>query len=175
MAANSRNRRWIVLLLIAIGVVLVATLPRGATDDETEQSDSLASPDTPDSEAPDDVAGERDGGLASKRVIEGCEPVAEAKKYEEFVDGRALAVLRWNNMSERAAKLKIPVYVKSVDDGAVAISVLEIPMRSQYLNIWMNSGHIERAEGDTFLLDPCASWIERWESMERASGNDDAQ
>ena len=56
-----------------------------------------------------------------KRTIEGCDPVVEAKKYEELVDRKALAVLRWNGMSERAAKLRIPVYVKSVDDGKLKI------------------------------------------------------
>ena len=174
MAGSSRNRRWILLVLIALGVILIATLPRGATDDGEGDSDTAR----PSKEVREPAGAEGttdDGGLATKRVIDGCDRTAEAMKYEPFVDRRALAILRWNNMTERAAKLKIPVYVTSVDDGAVGVSILPIPMRTQYLNIWMRSGHIERGPGDTFLLDPCASWIEAWEDMERTSEGNEAE
>jgi len=166
MAAKSSTRRWILIVLVAVGVIVVAMLPRAATDDMEPSSDAPTGvPAVPGNVADQDA----DTGKATKRVLEDCDPVAEALKYEELVDTKALAVLRWNNMSDRAAKLKIPVYVHSVDDGAVVVGILPIPMRAQYLNIWMNSGHIERGPGDTFLLDPCASWIEAWEEMDQAA------
>lgn len=170
MAANPLSRRWIVLLLVAIGAILVATLPRGATDDEATDTDATSeSSEAPAAASDDGISGKVGRGLASKRTIDGCDPVIEAKKYEELVDRKALAVLRWNGMSERAAKLRIPVYVKSADDGKLNVSILEIPMRGQYLTIWQNSGHLSPASDGSFFLDPCASWIEAWEEMEQTA------
>lgn len=167
MAGKGNSRRWILIALIVIGVAVIAMLPRGATDDGERDSDESTSSSTEAATGSTPAARQgQDSGLATKRVMEGCDPIAEARKYEEFVDKRALAILRWNNMSARATKLKIPIYVHGVDDGAIAVGILPIPMRVQYLNIWMTSGHIERGPDDTFLLDPCASWIETWEEME---------
>ena len=84
----------------------------------------------------------------------------------------------------RFATCTCPDYFKGVNSGrygaprvngnprckhVIAVSILPIPMRAQYLNLWMNSGHIERGPGDTFLLDPCASWVEAWEAMDDPS------
>lgn len=161
MAGKSSTGRWILVVLVVIGVIVVAMLPRGATEDvERAPETPTAAPAAPVEVTDQDV----DTGKATKRVLDNCDPEAEALKYEGHVDKKALAVLRWNNMGERAAKLKIPVYVKSVDDGKVNVSVLEIPMREQYLTIWQNSGHITPASDGTFLLDPCAAWIEAWET-----------
>lgn len=169
MASKSSVRRWILIVLIALGVVVVATLPRGATDDTEQDADSAEASATEQAPAEQPAPNQAvDGGLATRRVIEGCDPVVEATKYRGLVNRRALAILRWNNMSGRAAKLKIPVHVNGTENGAVAVSILQIPMRTQYLNIWMSSGHIERGPGDTFLLDPCSAWIEPWEAMDRA-------
>jgi hypothetical protein len=168
MASDGNSRRWIIVGLIGLGVVIAATLPRKSSDEaEDGESDSADALDR--EEASTASKYDPDGGLATRRITENCDPVAEAKKYEEFVDRRALAILSWNNMPERAAKLKIPVYVKSVEDGAIGVSILEIPMREQYLIIWMNSGHIARGPGDSFWLDPCSARIEAWEAMDRAA------
>jgi hypothetical protein len=168
MASSGNSRRWIIVGLIALGVVLAVTLPRSGSD-EVEEGES-DSPATSEREAASTAPKyDPDGGLATRRVAEDCDPVVEARKYEEFIDRRALATLSWNNMPERAAKLEIPVYVKSVEDGAVGVSILQIPMREQYLNIWMGSGHIQRGPGDSFLLDPCSARIEAWEAMDRAT------
>ena len=72
-------------------------------------------------------------------------------------------------------EVQIGGIVKSVQDGAVVVSILQIPMREQYLNIWMGSGHIERGPGDSFLLDPCSAWIETWEEMDRATTAHEAE
>ena len=150
--------------LIALGVVLAATLPRRGSDEAGEgESDSTA-----EGEAPSTATKEgSDGGMATRRIAENCDPVAEALKYEEFVDKRALAVLSWNNMGERAANLEIPVYVKGTADGAIGVSILEIPMREQYLGIWMMSGHLKRGPEGGYLMDPCSAKIIAWESMDR--------
>jgi hypothetical protein len=158
MASSSNSRRWIIVGLIALGVVLAATLPRSGSDEAGEgESDSAA---TSEGEVPG-------GGQATRRIAENCDPVAEALKYEEFVDRRALATLSWNNMREGAANLKIPVYVKGTADGAIGVSILEIPMREQYLAIWMMSGHLKKGPGGGYLLDPCSAKIMTWEAMDR--------
>jgi hypothetical protein len=166
MASNGNSRRWIIVGLIAFGVVLAATLPRSGSDEAEEgESDSA---DTSEREEESTVTKyDPDGGKATRRIAEGCDPIAEAKKYEELVDRRALATLSWNNMRERAAKLEIPVYVKSIEDGAIGVGILEIPMREQYLAIWMMSGHLKRGSGDTYLLDPCSAKVIAWEAMDR--------
>ena len=81
MTANPRSRRWIVLLLVAIGAILVATLPQGATDDEATDTDGTFEPSDAPEAASDDKAPAKVGdGSARKRTIEGCDPVVEAKK-----------------------------------------------------------------------------------------------
>jgi hypothetical protein len=166
MASNGNSRRWIIVGLIALAVVLAATLPRrGADDTEGGESDSADS-----SEREEESTAAKydpDGGKATRRIAEDCDPVAEALKYEEFVDRRALAVLSWNNMPERAANLEIPVYVKSTADGAIGVSILEVPMREQYLGIWMMSGHLKRGPEGGYVLDPCSAKVIAWEAMDR--------
>lgn len=152
---------------ITLGVVLAATLPRrGSNEVEEGESDSPA---TFEHQAPSTAPKyDPDGGKASRRIADNCDPVAEAKKYEEFIDRRALAILSWNNLPERAANLKIPVYVTGVEDGAIALGILDVPMREQYISIWIGSGHIQPGPGGSFLLEPCSARIEAWEDMERA-------
>lgn len=169
MASKLNYRRWILLGLVALGVVVAATLPRRSSDEADSDSDTESAVQALVEGEPDaqpTATQDADGGLAEKRVVEGCDAVAEAQKYRGFVERKALAILSWSNMPERAANLRIPVYVNGVDAGAVAVSILPIPMRDQYLNIWMNSGHIERGPGDTFLLDPCSATIVDWAEMQ---------
>jgi hypothetical protein len=111
--------------------------------------------------------GEGDAGPAVRRSVEGCEPVEEARQYEGLVGKRALAILRWTGMPERTAKLRIPVYLVSIEGGAISLRFIDFPMREQYINIWLGSGHIAPGTGDAFLLDPCSASIEPWSAMER--------
>lgn len=173
MAGKQNSRRWIVLGLVALGVVVVAMWPRGGTDKEEEP---LPEPtDLPVAAPTQDRAQgqELDGGTASRRIAEGCDPVEESLKYEEFVGTRALTVLSWNGMSERAANLKIPVSVVGIEDGAVGVRFMDFPMRMQYLGIWLGSEHIKAGEKDVFLLDPCSATIVEWAEMERTGETDD--
>jgi len=164
MANTGNSRRWIIVGFIALGVVLAATLPRRGSNEAGEgESDSAEAV-----EGEDESTYDPDGGSATRHIKENCDPASEAQKYEEFIDRRALAILSWNNMPERAANLKIPVYVTGVEDGAIALGILEIPMREQYVSIWMGSGHIQPGPGSSFLLDPCSARIEAWEAMDRA-------
>ena len=165
MANSGSSRRWIIVGLIALGVVLAATLPMLGSD-QTEEGESDSAGTSERGEASPATNHEPDGGQATRRIAEDCDPVAEALKYQEFVDRRALAVLSWNNLPERAANLEIPVYVKGTEDGAIGVSVLEIPMREQYLAMWMMSGHLKRGPGGTYLLDPCSAEITAWEAMD---------
>jgi hypothetical protein len=166
MANAGNSRRWIIVGLIALGVVLAATLPRsGCNEAEEGESDSQADSEGEEASAAPNY--DPDGGLATRRVIENCDPITEALKYEEFVDRRALAVLGWDNLSKRAADLEIPVYVKGTADGTVGVSILEIPMRDQYVAMWLTSGHLRHGPGNTYLLDPCSAKVIAWEAMDR--------
>jgi hypothetical protein len=168
MANKGNPRRWILLGLVVLGVVVAATLPRSGTDEaeqETAPAEASGGPESP--VAPTAVNQGLDGGLASRRIAEGCDPIDESLKYEEFLGRRALAVLSWNNMAERAANLEIPVRVMSTADGAIGIGILEIPMREQYIGMWMMSGHLKKAPDGGYLLDPCSAKIIAWESMDR--------
>lgn len=168
MTNASSSSRWITLTLVVIAVAVAVALFlvwRGLDEAAEGEGDAAET-----SEAEESYEYDPDGGPATRRIKENCDPVAEAKKYEEFIDRRALAILSWNNLPERAAKLKIPVYVTGVDDGAITIGILEIPMREQYVAIWMGSGHIQPGPGSSFLLDPCSARIEAWEAMDRIEG-----
>jgi hypothetical protein len=169
MASKGNSRRWIVLGLVVLGVVVAATLPRRGSD-ETEEPD--AEPAEASGAQGDPVAAaatnqELDGGLASRRIAERCEPVDESLKYGEFIGRRALATLSWNEMSERAASLKIPVHVVGIEDGSIGVRFMDFPMREQYIGIWLGSGHIEAGDEGVFLLDPCSATIVEWQKMER--------
>jgi hypothetical protein len=111
--------------------------------------------------------------MASRRVVEGCDPIGESLKYEEFIGKRALAILSWNGMSEKAANLEIPVHVAGIEDGSVGVRFMQFPMREQYLSIWIGSEHIKPGDKDVFLLDPCSATIVEWPEMERAGATDD--
>jgi len=173
MATKQSSRRWIVLGLVSLGVVVAATLPRRGSD---EAEEPVPEPTEVREAAPiqDREQGqELDGGLASRRVAEGCDPVEETLKYEELVGTRALAILSWNGMSEKAANLEIPVHVVGIEDGSVGVRFMQIPMRSQYIGIWLRSEHIRAGEKDVFLLDPCSATIIEWTAMERRAEDDD--
>lgn len=172
MANNSSSRRWILLGLVALGVAVAATLPRSGSDEAEQASEPTeageASPQRAATSTP-----QLDGGLASRRVAEDCDPLSEALKYEDFVGRQAHAILSWNGMSEQAANLKIPVSVVGVEDGSVGVRFLQFPMRSQYIGIWMGSEHVKPGPKDVFLLDPCAATIVAWPEMEEATGDGD--
>lgn len=173
MASKSSSRRWIVLGLVALGVVVAATWPRRGPDKAEEP---VPEPAEVREAAPAQARGQGqgpDGGMASRRVVEGCDPIGESLKYEEFVGKRALVILSWNGMSEKAANLEIPVQVVGIEDGAVGVRFMQIPMRSQYIGIWLGSEHIKAGEKDVFLLDPCSATIIDWTAMERAGATDD--
>lgn len=101
-------------------------------------------------------------GQAARVVAEGCVPAEEAQRYQPLVGDRAFAVLRWTGMKEEAANLRIPVYVVSIEQGAVGVRILQIPMREQYILVWLQSGHIEAAGDNLFLLDPCSAALAPW-------------
>jgi len=172
MASKGKSGRWIVLGLVALGVVVAATWPRSSSD-EPRQADPepLEAKET-------SAARERgpepelDGGMASRRISEGCDPIEESLTYEERVGQRALAILSWNGMSERAANLKIPIQVVGIEDGAVGVRFMDFPMRAQYIGIWLGSEHIKAGDGDVFLLDPCSVTIVEWPEMERGDDDD---
>jgi len=172
MASKGNSRRWIVLGLVVVGVVVAATLPRRGTEEpEQEPAEASGAQERPASPA---AANQwLDGGLASRSIAEGCEPIEESLKFEGFIGGRALALLSWNRMSERAANLKIPVHVVAIEDGSIGVRFMQFPMREQYLGIWLGSGHIKPGPKDVFLLDPCSATIVEWTETERGRATDD--
>jgi len=168
--ASSKTPRWVIVgLLVALGIIVVALWPgestNGGVDSDADYSEERA----PDGAALPTVQNDTpDGGIQSNRRIKpGCDPVEESLKYEQLIDRKALAILKWNQMSERAANLEIPVYVVGIENGSVGVRFMQFPMREQYLAIWLGSGHIQPGPKDVFLLDPCSATIVVWKEMER--------
>ena len=161
VAITGKSRRWTIVGLIAVGVVLAALLPRPWADETMEDSDSdtakpSANPQYASSGS--SAAGyPLDGGVASRRIAEDCDPVAEALRYEEFIGHRAHAILSWSGMPQQAAGLEIPVFVVGVEDGAVGVRLLQVP--GPFAAMWLRSGHIRAAPEGVFLLDPCSATI----------------
>ena len=166
MASAGKLRRWIVVGLVALGIVVAATWPRRGSDDAAEEQDSESSDAwaTPDYEALPSTANRyaSDGGVASRRIADDCDPVAESMKYEEFIGTRARAILSWNGVSAATASLKIPVQVVGIEDGTVGVRFLHFPMSQQFIAAWLHSGHIHTAPEGLFLLDPCSATIVAW-------------
>lgn len=159
---------------MALGIVVAATLPRSdpeEAEDTASETTATAEPSVPPNPVPTE---ETDGGKASRRVAEGCDPRSESLKYEEYVDRRALAILSWNGLPEKAASLKIPVGVVGIEDGTIGVRFMQFPMRDQYVGIWLGSGHIEHSHDDVFLLDPCSATIVAWPELERGGDLDDS-
>jgi hypothetical protein len=170
----SNHRRWLVIgVLATLGLVLAAVWPRGGSEDVAEDigdasanaSDTPAAGDT--NAAPSAVPTlQVDAGTKGRRVTPGCEPAEESLKYEKFIDKRALLMLSWYGMPERTNKLKIPVRIVRIEDGAVGVRFPEFPMKEQFLSIWLGSGHIKPAPDDVFPVDPCSATFVKWSSPE---------
>jgi hypothetical protein len=177
MAGAGRSRRWIVVGFIALGIVVAAIWPRPGPDDVDEEQDSESSDGggAPEYEAAPSAANRyrSDGGVASRRVADDCDPVAESMKYEEFIGTRARAILSWNGMSAATAGLKIPVHVVGIEDGAVGVRFHQFPMSQQFIAGWLRSGHIRAASEGVFLLDPCSATIVAWLEKNEATAEDE--
>jgi len=175
--ASSSNRRWLVIgVLVTFGLVLAAVWPGGASEEGSDSdggdSDTAAAAATDPS--PHILrAIQPDGGAIGRRITPACKPIEESLKYEEFIGGRALAILSWNGMSEPAADLEIPVQVVGVEDGSVGVRFHDFPMRAQYVAIWLRTGHISAAPEGVFLLDPCSATLVAWSERTETSAADD--
>jgi hypothetical protein len=152
MPRDMRSRRRPATgLLIALALALAtAALPGCGSEDASDE---------PAAAAPEETGERR---RATRKVAAGCDPVAESAKYESFVGKRALAVLSWDGASQDTAALQIPVHVVGSEGDTLQIRVLEIPMREQYLHIWIGSGHIEPGPETSFLLHPCSASLRPW-------------
>jgi hypothetical protein len=177
MASAGKSRRWIVVGLVALGIVVAATWPRRGSDDAAEEQDSESSDAwaTPEHDAVPSTANRygSDGGVASRRIADDCDPVAESMKYEEFIGTRARAILSWNGMSPATAGLKIPVHVVGIEDGTVGVRFRHFPMSQQFIAGWLHSGHIRTAPEGLFLLDPCSATIVAWSEKNEATAEDE--
>jgi hypothetical protein len=141
MAGDRSSRRWRAIGgALAIAFCQLAALSGCASEHSQAEQAAAASP-AADANS-DGAANAGQGGRGERRIAEGCKPKEASLEYEDYAGARALAILSWNGMSERAANLKIPVFVVAIEDGSIGVRFLEFPMREQYLNIWLGSGHI---------------------------------
>jgi hypothetical protein len=163
MGDNSNSGRWAILALVAVGIATALYLGSRGNGHAVRESESA-----PTSETDGGSTNAPDGGPGVRRIKENCDPIPEAKKYGEFVGREAVAILSWTNMPETVTKLQIPVYVASVDDGAIAVNVLDIPLKDPYIATWIRSGHMRPGQDTALLIDPCSARIEAWEAMDRA-------
>ncbi len=172
MTHNSISRRWSAIdplldPLLVLVFVLAALLSGCGSEKAAEDREAVAteaadtSVTTSSSSAPPEAPTD---GPAVRRIVDGCDPVEASLQYESYVGDRALAILSWTGMAEHAANLEIPIYVVGIEDATLYIRFLNFPMREQYLNIWLGSGHISSAPDQIFLLDPCSARLEPWPS-----------
>jgi len=177
MASVGTSRRWIVGGLVVLGIVVAAIWPRPGPDDADEEQDSESSDAwaTPEYEALPSTANRygSDGGVASRRIADDCDPVAESMKYEGFIGTRARAILSWNEISAATADLKIPVDVVDIEDGTVGVRFHHFPMSQQFIAGWLHSGHIRTAPEGLFLLDPCSATIVAWSEKNEDMAEDE--
>jgi hypothetical protein len=177
MASVGKSRRWIVVGFVALGIVVAATWPRRGSDDVAEEQDSESSDvwAPPEYEVLPSTANRygSDGGVASRRIADDCDPVAESMKYEELIGTRARAILSWNGMSAATAGLKIPVQVVGIEDGSVGVRFHYFPMSQHFIAGWLHSGHIRTAPEGLFLLDPCSATIVPWSEENEAIAEDE--
>lgn len=156
---SESKRRWLSIGALFVGILALAVMLLRPGPDETATEDAPPA-------ATEPIAGEREAaagdGPATREILDGCEPVEAVRTYEEFLGGRALAILSWIGMPERAAKLRIPVYVDAIEGGAIHVRFMQFPLRDQYVALWLESGHIRPGPGDLFLLDPCSATIVPW-------------
>ena len=177
MASARQSRRWIVVGLVALGIVVAATWPRTGSDDATDERDSESSEAAAASEyeALPSTANRygSDGGVSLRRIADDCDPVAESMKYEEFIGTRARVILSWNGASAATAGLKIPVNVVGIEDGAVGVQFHHLPMSQTFIRAWLHTGHIRTAPDGLFLLDPCSATIIEWSEKNEGTAADE--
>jgi len=176
MASTGKSRRWIVVGFVALGIVVAAIWPRSGSDDVNDEQDSDSSDawGAPEYEAVPSTANRygSDGGVASRRITDDCDPIAESLKYEEFIGTPAKAVLSWNGVSAATAGLKIPVQVVGIEDGTVGVRFHHFPQSQQFIAAWLHSGHIRTAPEGLFLLDPCSATIVAWSEKNEIGSED---
>ena len=168
----SKTPRWVwIALAVVLGLVLVSVWPTPGTEpaDDAEPGDDAAEAAVDDGDAAD----VEPTGPATRSIAPNCVPADAAKEYAGFLDKRALVVLSWDGMSERAEELEIPVHVVGIEEDGVAVRFLQFPMQEQYIHIWLGSGHIKAGEERVFILDPCSAKVLDWPEMERGDPDED--
>jgi hypothetical protein len=153
-------RRPLVSLALATALGVAVALPGCGSG---ESSDAQTTPaDVANAELPPGIRVSGGSPRATRRVAEDCDPAQETLNYTELIGSRALATLLWNEASDDAAALEIPIHVTSIAEGGVTVRFLAFPMREQYMHVWMGSGHIAALGDNVFLLDPCSATLEPW-------------
>ncbi len=161
------SQRWLsVVLLLTLGIPTSSAFAGCGSDEPTAAPEApAAEEDATDPALPPGIRVHTGAGVAAARKVrEGCEPGAAAREYSDLVGQRAFATLNWTGASERTAALRVPVFVASVEDDAVGVRILGIPMREEYMHVWLGSGHIRPGGGDVFLLNACSATLEPWTS-----------
>ena len=161
--SRGRSPLWITVGLIALGVLLTVNSSSCGSEDAEEGERSAA-------EVIEDKAGspyDPGGGLATPPHRGALRPRHRSEKVRGVHQPARAGDTELGQSVEASVRPEDSVYVTGIEDGAIALGILEIPMRDQYVILWTGSGHIRRGPGDTFLLDPCSARIEGWEAMDR--------
>jgi hypothetical protein len=102
--------------------------------------------------------------LATRRNIAGCDANEAARAYRAWVGRDVDVKLLWNDLPDAAANLRIPMGIRSVVEGGLAVRLANFPLQTYYVNLWANSGHL-RVVDDDLVLDPCSAEIAANPSM----------
>ncbi|MDJ0864944.1 MAG: hypothetical protein QNK03_02475 [Myxococcota bacterium] len=145
---------WIALLALLVSACTTGT----AT---TEPRDAVGpSPDAPSSVS---QSGAKGAASSNRLVFEGCEPVAEARRYAHLVGEEVLIRWAWTDaMSQPGARLLVPAVVLRIDPASVAVrfdpGVANLQL---YTSVWTSSGHIRGNADGSFAVDPCSATLQR--------------
>jgi hypothetical protein len=96
--------------------------------------------------------------LATRRSIAGCETNEAARAQSTWVGREVEVKLLWNDLPDSAADLKIPMGIRGIVDGGLAIQLRDFPLQTYYVNLWATSGHL-RVIGEDLVLDPCSAEV----------------
>jgi len=139
-----------ILLLLSTIALITASLACGEGGKEIPGVSSLAETTEP--------------RLATRRSIAGCEANEAARAQSAWVGRNVEVKLLWNDLPDAAADLKIPMGIRGIVDGGLAVQLMEFPLQTYYVNLWATSGHL-RVVGENLVLDPCSAEVAATTSM----------
>ncbi len=99
---------------------------------------------------------------SNRKIREGCDPVLEAARHEEFAGEPVFITFAWQDMGPHAAELATPAMVLSIEEAWVLVRFdRRIPNLQLFTSVWTTSGHIAPRPDGSYGVDPCSATFEK--------------